>query len=86
MARSAALRISSASAQPGIAPLQRGQQEIAESHDDHHHVVEIVGHPPGQPADCLHLLGLANLLLGPAALGEILHVHRVVDHLPIRVS
>ena len=70
---------------PGIVPLQRGQQEIAESHDDHHHVVEVVGHPARQPSDRLHLLGLPNLLLGPPPLGEVLHVDRVADHLALGI-
>ena len=41
--------------------------------------------PPASRPDRLHLLGLADLLLGPPALGEVLHVDRVVDHPAVRV-
>ena len=56
---------------PDVLPLQRGQQEVAEAHDDHHHVVEIVGHAAGEPPDGLHLLRLPDLLLGLDPLGDV---------------
>ena len=39
-----------------------------------------MGHASGQAADRFHLLSLADLLLDPPALGEILHIDCVVDH------
>jgi hypothetical protein len=55
------------------------------SHDDHHHVVEVVGDSSRQPTDRLHLLRLTDLLLGPAPLGEILHVDCVADYLTLSI-
>ena len=39
------------------------QEQLAVSHDDHEEIVEVVRDAAGQPADGLHLLRLAELLL-----------------------
>ena len=54
-----------------VLALQRAQQEIAEPHDDRHHVVEVVGDAAGEPPDRLHLLRLAHLLLGLDPLRDV---------------
>src|SRR5439155_13650381 len=41
-----------------------GELTVAVDHAEH--IVEIVRDAPGEPADCLHLLGLPQLLLTPA--------------------
>ena len=71
MARSAALRISSASSRPRVARIERAEQEVAEAADDHHHVVEVVRDSAGEPAHRLHFLGLAHLLLRLDPLGDV---------------
>ena len=40
------------------------EEQLAVAEDDGEQVVEVVGHAAGQPSDRLHLLGLAELLLG----------------------
>ncbi len=71
IARSAALRISSASPRRGSSCVERADQEVAEAHDDHHHVVEVVGHAAREPPHRLHLLRLPDLLLRLDALGDV---------------
>ena len=48
-------------------------QQVAESHDDGHHVVHFMGHSAGQPAHGLQALGATKPLLCPLELGEILN-------------
>lgn len=55
-----------------------GQQQVAVALDDRQLIVEIVGDPAGQPADGLHLLRLAELLLLLADLRDILSGGEVV--------
>ena len=40
------------------------EEQLAVAQDDAEQVVEVVGHPAGQPSHRLHLLALAELLLG----------------------
>ena len=51
--------------------LSRG--ELAEAEDDGEQVVEVVRHAPGEQADGLHLLRLAQLLFEPLPRGRVLH-------------
>ena len=48
-----------------------GPHEFAVARDGHQEIVEIVGHPAGQPAHRLHLLGLEQLPLQGLVLGDI---------------
>ena len=53
---------------PGASPLE---EDVAVAEDDREEVVEVVGHAAGQAADRLHLLGLAELLLQAAPVGDV---------------
>src|SRR5215217_6182579 len=48
-------------------------QQVAESEDDGHHVVDFVGYAAGQPACSLQALGATKPLLCPLELSEILN-------------
>ena len=50
---------------------ERREHELAVAGDHGEQVVEVVGHAAGQPPDGLHLLRLAELLLGVSALGHL---------------
>ena len=50
---------------------QAPQDDVAVADDDAEDVVEVVGDAAGQPADRLHLLRLAELLLQPLRLGDV---------------
>ena len=52
----------------GIGRVERLQQDVGVAADDGEQVVEVVRDAAGQPADGVDLLGLAQLLLGLAAL------------------
>ena len=54
-------------------PVRRVDAEhVAVPHDDHQDVVEVMGDASGEPSDRLHLLGLDELLLQVAPLGDVL--------------
>ena len=60
-------------------------KQVAVADDGREQVIKVVRNAAGQPADGLHLLGLANMLLasvegilGQPALGDV--VHRQHDH------
>jgi len=68
-------------------------QQVAVAHDDGEQVVEVVGHPGGQPTHRLHLLRLRQLPLQPLALLDLAAQGRVgpgqlggpVPHPPLQV-
>ena len=45
--------------------------DLAVAHHHHQDVVEVVGHPAGQPPDALQLLRLQELFFQPLALGDV---------------
>ena len=50
---------------------QASQRQLTAARHGHQHVVEVVSDAAGQEAESLHLLSLAQLLLQPAALGNV---------------
>ena len=56
----------------GVVGFQPSQDEVAVADDGGELVVEVVGHAPRQPPDGVHLGRLAELLLQPPALGDVL--------------
>ena len=48
-------------------------QRLCIAHDDHQHVVEVVGHPTGKLPQSLERLVLAQDVLDPPAFGDIAH-------------
>ena len=71
-ARSVAFLISSRSALQRRAVLGVLEREGGVAADRGQHVVEVVSHAAGEPADRLELLALAKLLLEQLALGDVL--------------
>src|SRR5262249_40860187 len=49
------------------------EQELGIAGDDHEEIVEVMGDAAGETSDSFHLLRLAQLLLEPAALGDVFH-------------
>jgi hypothetical protein len=57
--------------QPSMDRISRADRHHAQfriAEDRPQHIVEVVGHPAGQPADRLHFLGLFKLLADPVVL------------------
>ena len=55
----------------GMVGAQLLEHEVAEAKHGHQLVVDLVGHPAGERADGLELLGLAELLLGQDPVGDV---------------
>ena len=69
----------------GLVAGERILQQVAVADDGREQVIEVVSDAAGEPADGLHFLGLAQMLLasvegllGQPALGNV--VHRQQDH------
>ena len=85
-ARSVAFLISSRSDSSGEPCRGVLEREGGVAADRGQHVVEVVGHAAGEPADRLELLALTKLLLEQLALGDVLgHRDREV-RLAVRVT
>ena len=81
-ARSPACLMASSSERMGVILLEPPQEELAVPRNDGQHVVEVVGHAPGQSPHRLHLLGLAKLGLELFELRHVLIVPNIRVGLP----
>ena len=71
---------------PRVLVAQSCQQGLGVAEDDGEQVVEVVRHAARQPADRLELLGLAQLLLEEAALGDVLQRADQAHHRPAGIA
>jgi hypothetical protein len=59
----------------GVVPGDFAQHQGGAPLDAHEEIVEIVGHPAGQGSDGLHFLGLQQLVLQFAQIGDVAPHH-----------
>ena len=84
--RSAAATISAREPASGCSGERRRATRIGEAEDDAEEIVEVVGDPPGEDADCFHLLRLPELLLEAPPRRRVLHDVDAADGAPLVVA